>query len=152
MIKQNIVFTSIFAALVLLSTSVMLADAYPYLELVQTNENNHESQTETISLDGIIGLEKTVVFMHASKDNTLPWGFVEGKISNHVEGYPVIIQIYNDEGGAVHFAQTNVNENGTYEYKFRVKSFDGTQSINIFEGDYLVSIFKVVYLDDFTLV
>jgi len=152
MIKQNIVFTSIFAALVLLSTSVMLADAYPYLELVQTNENNHESQTETISLDGIIGLEKTLVFMHASKDNTLPWGFVEGKISNHVEGYPVIIQIYNDEGGAVHFAQTNVNENGTYEYKFRVKSFDGTQSINIFEGDYLVSIFKVVYLDDFTLV
>lgn len=152
MIKQNFVFTSIFAGLVLLSTPVMLANAYPELELIQTNENNYESQTEIISLDGIIGLEKTVVFMNAPKDNTLPWGFVEGKISNHVEGYPVIIQIYNDEGGAVHFAQTNVNENGTYEYKFRVKSFDGTQSINIFEGDYLVSIFKVVYLDDLTLV
>ena len=106
-----------------------------------------ESQTEIISIDGTIGIEKTTVSLFASSDNTLPWGFVEGKILNHVSDYPVIIQIYDSEGDAVHFAQTNVEDDGSYEYRFRVLSINDNQVTKIFEGDYSVKIFKVIYLN-----
>lgn len=105
-----------------------------------------ESNTELIPLDGEMAIEKTIVTLHASPDNTLPWGFVEGKISNHVSAYPVIIQIYDDDGDATHFAQTDVEEDGSYEYRFRVRNVDNGEVINIFEGDYVVKIFKVVFL------
>ena len=102
------------------------------------------SNTEIIPIDGIIGIEKTILKFTVSEDNNLPWAFVEGKIANPVYDYPVIIQIFDDDDqsfgndiGAVHFAQAEVTEDGTYEYKFRVKDFD---------GDYTVKIFKVVYL------
>ena len=105
-----------------------------------------ESNTELIPLNNEIAIEKTVLSMYASPDNSLPWGFVEGKIANHVSSYPVIIQIYDDNGDATHFAQTDVEEDGSYEYKFRVRNVDNGEVINIFEGDYVVKIFKVVYL------
>ena len=109
--------------------------------------DEQESQTEIISIDGTIGIEKTTLSWYASHDNTLPWGFVEGKIPNHVSDYPVIIQIYDSEGDAVHFAQTNVEDDGSYEYRFRVLSINDNQVIKIFEGDYSVKIFKVIYLN-----
>ncbi|MEE9511738.1 MAG: hypothetical protein V3V38_01670 [Nitrosopumilaceae archaeon] len=118
----------------LMSTSTSFAD-------------EQESQTEIISIDGTIGIEKTTVSLFASSDNILPWGFVEGKILNHVSDYPVIIQIYDSEGDAVHFAQTNVEDDGSYEYRFRVLSINDNQIIKIFEGDYSVKIFKVIYLN-----
>ncbi len=120
----------IFTAL--MSTSISSVDA--------------ETNTEIIPLNGEIGIEKTILSLHASPDNTLPWGFVEGKIVNHVSSYPVIIQIYNDDGDATHFAQTDVEEDGSYEYQFRVRNVDNDEVINIFSGDYIVKIFKVVYL------
>ena len=93
-----------------------------------------------------MALEKSTMFFHISEENSLPWGFVEGNISNHVEGYPVIIQIFkNDE--AVHFAQTHIEENGDYEYKFRVLYSENGFINKIFEGNYSVKIFKVVYLN-----
>ena len=111
------------------------------------------SNTEVISVDGNIGIEKTTLTFSVPNDNNLPWAFVEGKIANPVLDYPVIIQIYDNDDqitgndvGAVHFAQADVSEDGTYEYKFRVKDIDGEKIVNIFEGDYTVKIFKVVYL------
>ncbi len=102
-----------------------------------------------------IEIEKTVLALNVPADNKMPWAFVEGKVSNPVADYPVIIQIYDADGssvggnnaGAVHFAQIPVNSDGTYEYKFRISntSVDGIK--NIFEGDYVVKIFKVVYTD-----
>jgi len=118
----------------LMSTSTSFAD-------------EQESQTEIISIDGTIGIEKTTVSLFASSDNILPWGFVEGKILNHVSDYPVIIQIYDSDGDAAHFAQTNVEDDGSYEYRFRVLSINDNQVIKIFEGDYSVKIFKVIYLN-----
>ena len=111
------------------------------------------SNTEVISIDGNIGIEKTTLTFSVPNDNNLPWAFVEGKIANPVLDYPVVIQIYDNDDqitgndvGAVHFAQADVSEDGTYEYKFRVKDIDGEKIVNIFEGDYTVIIFKVVYL------
>jgi len=97
-----------------------------------------------ISEDGSIILQQKIISMHIPEDNTLPWGFVEGKVINPAEGYPVIIQIYKN-GEPVHFAQTDVREDGSYEYKFRARNVDGDQVINIFQGDYTVKIFKTIY-------
>jgi len=111
------------------------------------------SGSQTTPLDGNIGVEKTVLTLSIPDNNDLPWVFVEGKIANPVLDYPVIIQIYDNDDqvkgndvGAVHFAQTDVNEDGTYEYKFRINDFNDGSFTNLFEGDYTVKIFKVVYL------
>ena len=132
-------------AVVIISFSVS-AFAHPHFGTIMINDHTHESQTEIIPLDATIGIEKTTLFFHASEDNVLPWGFVEGKIANPVLDYPVIIQMFT-EGEAIHFAQTNVNEDGTYEYKFRVRSVDDGQVINTFLGDYAIVIYKVIYLN-----
>ncbi len=138
MVNNRIIIGSFSAIVIfsaLMSTMISSADAV-------TSPN-----TEIIPLNSEIGIEKTILSLSASQDNTLPWGFVEGKIANHVSNYPVIIQIYDDDGHATLFAQTDVEEDGSYEYRFRVRNVDDGQVINIFEGDYYVKIFKVVYLD-----
>ena len=97
-----------------------------------------------------MAIQKSTLEMSIPENNSLPWAFVEGKIDNAVTDYPVIIQIYDNDSqvsgniaGGVHFAQTSVADDGTYQYKFRV--LDGNQAN--FAGDYTVKIFKVVYLD-----
>ena len=114
-----ILFSSILALALVLSFSVEFAFAHPHSGQVLIDGHTHESQTESIPLGGNIALEKSTIFFHSPEDNSLPWAFVEGKIANHVEGYPVIIQVFK-ENDAIHFAQTNVEQNGDYEYKFRV--------------------------------
>jgi hypothetical protein len=92
--------------------------------------------------------------MNIPKENKLPWGYVEGTIRNHVYDYPVVIQIFDNNKsvtgnnqGAVHFAQTDVNDDGSFEYKFRVLNSNHGQTEANFDGSYTVQIFKVVYLD-----
>ena len=101
-------------------------------------------ETNVFPINDEIALEKTTLTMNIPKDNQLPWAFVEGKIENPAENYPIIIQfLKNDE--LVHVAQVEVKNDGDYEYKFRVSTVDEGRIINIFEGDYTVKIFKVVY-------
>ena len=144
--NKIILFSSIFVMGVFLSLSVDSAFAHPHSGQIMINDHIHKSQTEIIPLNGMIGLEKSTILFHTSEDNTLPWGFVEGKIANHVDGYPVIIQIFQNND-AVHFAQTDVNQDGTYEYKFRVLHSENGETKKIFDGDYSVTIFKVVYMN-----
>ena len=122
------------------------AFAHPHSGSLMINDHAHESTSEIIPLDATIGIEKTTLFFHAPQDNVLPWGFVEGKIANPALEYPVIIQMFTNEE-ATHFAQTNVNEDGTYEYKFRVRNIDNGEIIRSFLGDYTVVIYKVIYLN-----
>ena len=63
----------------------------------------------------------------------------------------MIIQIFK-ENQAVHFAQTSVDSNGQYEYKFRVLNSDSGNTNKIFDGNYSVKIFKVVYLNQENLI
>lgn len=132
--------------LVVMIASVPFAFAHPHAGQLMINGHTHDAQNEYIPLNGSIGIEKTTLLFHDPEDNQLPWGFVEGKIANPVEGYPVIIQFFQD-GEAKHFAQTDVSDNGTYEYQFRVLSIEADKRIEIFDGDYTVVIFKVVYLN-----
>jgi len=39
-----------------------------------------------------------------------------------------------------------VNEDGTYEYKFRARNIDGDNVVNVYEGNYEVKIFKSVQI------
>ncbi len=143
--KANILFGSAFAAIMLVTLVPMTSFA-----------DEQISETIIIPLDAITAIEKTTIQMNISEDNTLPWAFVEGKVANPVSNYPVIIQIYDTDDqqvsgnnvGAVHFAQTQLNTDGEYEYKFRVLASSDNTLVNIFEGDYTVKIFKVVYLQN----
>ena len=107
-------------------------------------ETSQNSITVT-PINGEISLQKTVTTMSIPEDNKLPWGAVKGDASDYVERYPVIIQFYKGED-PVHFTQVDVKGDGSYEYKFRVRSLDsGTgEFVNIFEGDYTVKIFRVI--------
>jgi hypothetical protein len=147
---KAILFAGIFVA-IMFSFTTSFAFAHPHSGQTMISDHIHEPQTETIPLNGMMALEKSTVFFHVSEENSLPWGFVEGTITNHVEGYPVIIQIFKNDG-AVHFAQTNVEQNGDYEYKFRVLYSDNGFIDKIFEGNYSVKIFKVVYLNHENLI
>ena len=143
-ISKNIFSVSLIASALFI---IVIANTNSFAEPI-------ESQTEITPINAFIGIEKSTLQMSIPNDNKLPWGFVEGKISNHVAGYPVIIQIFdNDETvvgnnvGAVRFAQTPVNDDGKYEYKFRILDSNQGQIKHIFDGNYTVKIFKVVYLN-----
>lgn len=144
--NKFVLFSSIFTLAILLSFSIDSAFAHPHVGEILINGHTHEPQTEIYPLNEMMGLERSTIFFHSSPSNTLPWGFVEGNVANHVKGYPVIIQIFK-EGSPVHFAQASVAEDGDYEYKFRVLNTDNGKTTKIFEGDYSVRIFKVVYLN-----
>ena len=119
----------------------IFAGLFVLVAMIGMSPSFADSSTTVISTDNGIQLTKTVVPMIISADNTMPWGFIEGTVNNYAEGYPVIVQIYqNDE--PIHFAQTDVNDDGTYEYKFRVRNIDGDNVVNVYEGDYEVKIFK----------
>lgn len=114
-----------------------------------------ETQTDDLTPIGTnMAIEKSTVSLYIPENNSLPWAFIEGKVNNPVADYPIIIQIYDDDDqvlgnsiGGIHFAQTDVSENGTYEYKFRISDVSDGSAVNLFEGHYTVKIFKVVYLD-----
>ena len=123
----------------------IFAGLFVLVAMIGMSPSFADSNTTVISTDNGIQLTKTVVPMIVSTDNTMPWGFIEGTVDNHAEGYPVIVQIYqNDE--PIHFAQTDVNEDGTYEYKFRARNIDGDNVVNIYDGDYEVKIFKSIQI------
>ena len=144
--NKLVLLSSLLILTFLLTFSIDSAFAHPHSGQILINGHTHEPQTETTPLTGMIALEKSTIFFHSPEENSLPWAFVEGNIVNHVQGYSVIIQIFKNND-AVHFAQTNVEDDGDYEYKFRVLNSDNDNTTKIFDGDYLVKIFKVVYLN-----
>ena len=101
--------------------------------------------------EGGVEMVSTELSMSIPEGNTMPWAFVEGTVPGHAPGYPVIIQIYSEGGapgnseGAVHFAQAEVSDDGSYEHRFRVLDVTGGERTAVFEGDYTVKVFKFVY-------
>lgn len=120
------------------------------LAMLFTLANISESfaDSQSTPLNDQFSLEKTVVTMNVPRNNVFPWGSVMGTINDPAQGYPVIIQFFNQENGdgPIHVAQVEVGADNTYEYKFRVRdvNLDTGEVKNIFEGEYTVKIFKVV--------
>jgi len=129
---------------IFLIASVMTVFA---IMMVPNDISAHTSQNSiTVTpINEEISLQQTITTMNIPQDNILPWGTVIGAASDYVERYPVIIQFYKGED-PVHFTQVDVKGDGSYEYKFRVRSVDTStgQVVNIFEGDYTVKIFRVI--------
>ncbi|MDC0200184.1 hypothetical protein OAJ83_04970 [Candidatus Nitrosopelagicus sp.] len=123
----------------------IFAGLFVLVAMIGMSPSFADSNTTVLSTNDGIQLTKTVVQMSISSENTMPWGFVEGTVENNAEGYPVVIQIYQNEK-PVHFGQTSVNEDGTYEYKFRARNVDGDNVVNVYEGNYDVKIFKSVQI------
>ena len=92
-----------------------------------------------------VSLETTITTLTVPENNTLPWGTVYGSASDVAERYPVIIQFYKGDE-AVHIAQIDTKGDGSYEYKFRVRNLDQNtgEFKDIFHGEYMVKIFKVI--------
>ena len=113
--------------------------------MIPENISAEPNQITVTPINEEISLEKTITTMNVPEDNKLPWGTVRGDASDVAERYPVIIQFYKGED-PIHFAQVDTKGDGSYEYKFRVRSLDSDsgQFVNIFEGDYTVKIYKVI--------
>lgn len=121
---------------ILLSMSTSIPDMPVFAE---------SSQTTVMKLNDELSLQKTVATMSIPENNTMPWGTVKGKVHDPAQGYPVIIQFFNDvEDVPIHVAQVNLKGDGSFEYRFRVLSTDEGSTTHFFEGDYDVKIFKVV--------
>jgi hypothetical protein len=92
-----------------------------------------------------VSLETTITTLTVPENNTLSWGTVYGTASDVVERYPVIIQFYKGDE-PVHIAQIDTKGDGSYEYKFRVRNLDQStgEFKDIFDGEYMVKIFKVI--------
>lgn len=142
MTKYVLALTFVLASIVMIPTLSGLAVA--------------QTQTSLTPIGTNMAIEESTITFSVPENNSLPWAYVEGMVNNAVPDYPVIIQIYDDmiagNSQGVHFAQTDVQEDGTYEYRFRVTNMNDDSQINIFEGDYTVKIFKVVYLDNTSVV
>lgn len=124
----------IFSILVLLTVNMQ---AFSFAETQNTFRLNDE-----------LILQTSEVIMNVPEDNVMPWGSVRGNVNEPASGYPVIIQFFNEENGdiPIHVAQVDVNQDNSFEYKFRVRdvNLDTGEAINIFEGNYVVKIFKVI--------
>jgi len=128
---------------------ILLAALVPaLLYFVATNAVATHGESVTMTpLGDNLGLKQTTLLLHAPADNEHIWGTVSGTAKNYATDYPVIIQIYNINGDAVHFAQVDMDESGSFEYLFRVRYVEDGIGVNIFEGDYHVIVSSVVRLD-----
>ena len=131
-----------------LKTNVLLIASIVAISTIIIIPENISAELNQVTITPIneeISLEKTTTTMIVPPENKLPWGTVRGDASDHVERYPVIIQFYKGED-PVYFAQVDVKGDGSYEHKFRVRNMDSNtgEFIDIFEGKYIVKIFKVI--------
>lgn len=142
MLKNSVLAMGLLSVAILFAVAIM-PDSLAESQFAETTVIPHSDDTS---------IEKTTMLLNIPKDNTLPWAYVEGKIDNHAQDYPVIIQFFNEQSGddPMHVAQVDVEEDGSYEYKFRVRdvNIDTGEVTHLFEGEYLVKIFKVINLQD----
>ena len=118
---------------------IMAVLAIAGIPVIASAESSATTAITLVPLDGETSLEETVIPMNIPLDNTSPWGAVTGEPSEHAKGHAVIIQFYQD-GVMVHAAQVMPSDDGSYEYKFRVRNLDADtgEPVNIFSGDYAV--------------
>ena len=127
---------------VLLIVSIMTVFG---IMMIPADISAESNQVTVTPINEKVSLETTITTLTVPENNTLPWGTVYGSASDVAERYPIIIQFYKGED-PVHFAQVDAKGDGSYEYKFRIRNLDSNtgEFVNIFEGDYIVKIYKVI--------
>lgn len=111
----------------------------------QADAHPHTGSTTYITMGEGIVLEKTQLEMNIPAQDAMPWAVIEGTVTNPVEEHPVIVQIRQSDGEPARFAQVDIAGDGSFEYRFRVFSMDDGEIVRAFEGDYNVTIYKLVY-------
>ena len=102
-------------------------------------------KTIQTKIDDKTNLLKTIAALQIPEDNKFLWGSINGKVSNPAVGHPVIIKFFKSlDEIPVHIAQVDLNDDNTFEYKFRLFSIDDGITTHIFVGDYYIQIFKTV--------
>jgi hypothetical protein len=85
------------------------------------------------------------IILKIPTNNTIPFGTIKGTVDQPTTGHPVIIQFFKSlDESPVHVAQVNLNDDNTFEYKFRILSIDDGITTHIFSGDYQIRIFTTV--------
>ena len=133
--------TKINLLLVASVITVLAVMIVPNAAIAEPNQN----VTNVTPINEKVSLETTITTLTVPENNTLPWGTVYGSPSDVAERYPVIIQFYKGNE-AVHIAQIDTKGDGSYEYKFRVRNLDHNtgEFTDVFHGEYMVKIFKVI--------
>jgi hypothetical protein len=108
-------------------------------------EKNFSDSTKHIKINDNTSIEKSTITLSIPANNTIPWGIIKGAVTDPAVGHPVIIQFFKSlDDSPVHVAQVNMNDNNTFEYKFRLLSIDDGITTHFFSGDYFIKIFKTV--------
>ena len=134
-------------ALAVFSAVILTVTMTPYSADASISPTADVEIHTSIPLEDGLELQKITTVMSVPSDNVLPWAIVRGTIDDPAQGYPVIIQFFEQDGEEpMHVAQVDVQSDDTYEYKVRVRNVDLDTGIatNIFEGNYDIKIFKVV--------
>lgn len=103
-----------------------------------------EPVTELLPRDSETGIVKTTLPFHVPAENEIVWAVIQGSVQNPAAGYPAIIQVFDTNGVAVHLAQAEVDDDGSYRHVLRIRDARDGVPFNVLEGDYCVVIFKVV--------
>ena len=103
----------------------------------------HPHHGSTVAIDNEIALETVTVPMIILKDSP-KWVTISGTVSDPVDWYPVIIQVYKDDE-PIHFAQTDLFGDDSYKYKFRIGGSDDSMMSGLFEGEYEVRVSAMTY-------
>ena len=102
-------------------------------------------QTTLKKIDDNLSLRITTIILSIPENNKHPWGFLTGKVIDAAPGHPVIIQFFKSlDEIPVYVAQINLNDDDSFEYKFRLFSIDEGKTTHFFSGDYYIKIFKTV--------
>ena len=108
------------------------AYAHPHHEIMVTQINDQ------------IALETVTTTMTIPDDQNLKWATMKGMVSDPVDWYPVIIQMYKG-GEPIHFAQVDLSGDNSYEYQFQIRNSENGSILDVFDGQYTVKISAVVY-------
>ena len=85
------------------------------------------------------------IILKIPANNTTPFGTITGTVDNPATGHPVIIQFFKSiDDPPDHVAQVDLNDDDTFEYKFRLFSIDDGKTTHMFNGEYYVLIFRTI--------
>ena len=120
-------------------------EASEYCLISSSSEKNFSDSTQNIKINNNTSIEKSSITLNIPANNTIPWGIIKGNVTNPAVGHPVIIQFFKSlDDSPLHVAQVNLNDDNTFEYKFRLLSIDDGITTHFFSGDYFIKIFKTV--------
>ena len=126
-------------------TKTMMPEPVDNIPDSPVNDMAKYPQTTMTKIDDTLSLKTTITILSIPENNTFPWGVIKGKVNDPAPGHPVIIQFFKSlDESPVHVAQVELNDDDSFEHKFRILSIDEGKVTHYFEGNYYIKVFKTV--------